>query len=236
MLLWLISLVLASELALQTGSEFRQEFRYRGKMIPGKVLEIEGLNGDVVAGPSGSGEVEVVAEKRSDGGYGEVRLSVVDHARGTTVKAVFPELSDAQVRFLVRVPTGVDFVGKTTNGHVAARNLQGRVEARTINGNIEVRTTGEAVATTVNGSIRASIGAGAQLETVNGNVTLMVADGVGGNVDVEAWNGEVTTGIPYTSLHRDTHFHWSGHIRGGGSRFRLRTINGEVFLEKEQRY
>src|SRR5437879_13828750 len=110
------------------------EFHWKGKVAPGKAIEIKGVNGDVRA-DAGSGDVEVTAVKharRSD--PDEVKIEVVQHEDGVTICAVYP--SDGRrensceagegghmnvrnnaviVDFTVRVPEGVRFAGNTVN-------------------------------------------------------------------------------------------------------------------------
>src|SRR5439155_4995065 len=130
------------------------EFHWKGKVAPGKSIEIKGINGDVRAvASSGGGDVEVTAVKhahRSD--PDDVKIEVVPHEDGVTICAVYPSDgrrentcetgdgghmnvrdNDVTVDFTVRVPAGVRFVGKTVNGEVAAADLAGDVEANTVN-------------------------------------------------------------------------------------------------------
>src|SRR5436190_3878142 len=120
------------------GSNNPTEFRWSGRMAPGQSIEIKGINGGITAEPTG-GEAEVVANKqarRSD--PNAVRIEVVQHSGGVTICAIYPsddsqELNtcqpgdnsssksnirnnDVQVNFVVRVPTGVGFTGRTVNG------------------------------------------------------------------------------------------------------------------------
>src|SRR5204862_5953128 len=156
----------------------QSEFHWKGKVAPGKAIEIKGVNGDVraVAGP-GAGDVEVTAVKharRSD--PDEVKIEVVPHEDGVTICAVYPSDgrrenscdagdgghmnvhdNDVTVDFTVRVPAGVRFVGKTVNGEVAAADLASDVQANTVNGSIRISTAGYAEAQTVNGEIVASL-------------------------------------------------------------------------------
>src|SRR3989454_6569761 len=129
------------------------EFHWKGKVTPGKAIEIKGVNGDVRA-VAGSGDVEVTAVKharRSD--PDEVKIEVVQHEDGVTICAVYPSDgrrenscdagdggpmnvrdNDVTVDFTVRVPTGVRFLGKTVNGEVEAAVLSSDLEAKTVNG------------------------------------------------------------------------------------------------------
>src|SRR5256886_12994702 len=155
------------------------EFHWKGKVAPGKAIEIKGVNGDVRA-VAGSGDVEVTAVKharRSD--PDDVKIEVVQHEDGVTICAVYPgdgrrentcdagrgghtnvRDNDVTVDFTVRVPAGVRFVGTTVNGEVGAANLASDVEASTVNGSIRISTSGYAEAQTVNGEIRGSLGRG----------------------------------------------------------------------------
>ena len=172
------------------------EFRLREPLAAGRTLEIRGVNGDVSAEPSGGGEFEVVATKRSrKSDPDEVRIEVVRHAEGVLICAVYPnpggepntcELNnsrshvrdnDTTVNFTVRVPAGVNFHGRTVNGKVDAAGLGADVLAQTVNGSINVSTTGVARAQTVNGSITAVLGSadwpeGLEFKTVNGGIDL----------------------------------------------------------------
>src|SRR5690349_20733058 len=66
------------------------EFHWKGKIAPGKAIEIKGVNGDVRA-VAGSGDVEVTAVKharRRD--PNDVKIEVVQHEEGVTICAVYP--------------------------------------------------------------------------------------------------------------------------------------------------
>src|ERR1043166_8059656 len=66
-------------------------FQWHGSIGPGHSIEIKGVNGDIRAEPSGSNEVEVVAEKRRMRDAPEsVRIDVVPHDGDVTVCAVYP--------------------------------------------------------------------------------------------------------------------------------------------------
>src|SRR3989441_12798193 len=143
------------------------EFHWKGKVAPGKAIEIKGVNGDVRA-VAGSGEVEVTAVKHArKSNPDDVKIEVVQHEEGVTICAVYPSDgrrenscdagegghmnvrdNDVTVDFTVRVPAGVRFLGKTVNGEVAARERSGDVEAKPVNGSIRISTSGSAEAQT----------------------------------------------------------------------------------------
>jgi hypothetical protein len=246
------ALLLQGIAAARRVHETSAEFHFTGAVSLGRAIEIKGMIGDVVAEPSSSGEVEVVALKKSPtGDLGRVRLRVIHHDGGTTVCAVYPNpnfggdctpgdeassqgaASDVEVSFRVRVPAGVRFVGRTSNGKVAASRLRGDVEAHTVNGNIDIHTSGEARAFTVNGSITAQLdsrAAAASLQTINGNVTVKVSPAAGARLDATTVNGAIRASVPIFSTD-DSGNHFSGVLGRGGSRVDLRTVNGDIFLQ-----
>jgi len=163
------------------------EFRWSGRVAPGKSVEIKGLSGDISAEPAAGNEIEVVANKtarRSDSAA--VKIQVVEHAGGVTICAIYPNEdptqinacepgvgngshssgtrgvrnNDVRVDFAVRVPPGVGFIGRTVNGEIKAASLSGNIISHTVNGSIRISTSGYAEANTVNGEILASLGNG----------------------------------------------------------------------------
>src|SRR5213596_822878 len=83
-------LTTAAALALAPRAASAQgEFHWKGKIAPGKSIEIKGVNGDVRA-VAGSGDVEVTAVKharKSD--PDDVKIEVVPHEDGVTICAVY---------------------------------------------------------------------------------------------------------------------------------------------------
>src|SRR5262249_10914333 len=184
---------------LAPGAAAAEDFRWHGAIGQGQSIEIKGVNGDVRAEPSGSNEVEVVAEKRARRDDPEsVHIQVVPHAGGVTICAVYPsrdasrpnecqpgdggrmnvQNNDVTVLFTVHVPAGVHFAGKAVNGKVDAARLNGDVTLSTVNGSITFSTTGSARGVnTVNGSIHGEMGRAdwtdrLEVSTVNGSIML----------------------------------------------------------------
>ncbi len=231
------------------------EFHWKGKIAPGKAIEIRGVNGDVRA-VAGSGDVEVTAVKharRSD--PDDVKIEVVQHEDGVTICAVYPSGgrrentceagdgdhmnvrdNDVTVDFTVRVPAGVRFLGKTVNGEVAA-DLAGDVEANTVNGSIRISTAGYAEAQTVNGEIVASLGRGTwsdalEFRTVNGGITLNLPADLSTEVRAKTINGDIQTDFPLMVTGRLGPRSLRGTIGSGGRRLALETVNGSIRLRK----
>ncbi len=234
----------------------QNEFHWKGKVAPGKAIEIKGVNGDVRA-VAGSGDVEVTAVKharKSD--PDEVKIEVVQHEDGVTICAVYPSDgrrentceagdgghmnvhdNDVTVDFTVRVPADVRFVGTTVNGQVEAANLASDVQANTVNGSIRISTSGYAEAQTVNGSIVASMGRATwtdalDFRTVNGAITLDLPANLSTEVRASTVNGDIVTDFPLMVRGRLGPRSLRGTIGSGGRRLALETVNGSIRLRK----
>jgi len=235
----------------------QNEWRWHEPLAAGRVIEIKGVNGNVEATPSSSGEVEVVAVKSSRRSNPEdVRIEVVRHSEGVTICAVYPNVgrdsntcepgshghmnvrnNDTEVSFTVRVPSGVRFNGRTVNGRVEANNLTADVEATTVNGDVEVTTTGLARAKTVNGSItavmaRADWSDELAFKTVNGSIDVTMPASLSAEVEVKTLNGEISSDFPLTVRGTFSRRHMSGTIGGGGRALQLETVNGSVNIRR----
>jgi len=235
-------------------------FQWSGQLTSGQTIEIKGINGDVRATPSSSGQVEVTATKSARrSNPADVRIDVVPHGGGVTICAVYPDVpgkepnrcdpsgtsrsstrdNDTVVHFEVRVPAGVAFVGRTVNGEVNAESLQADVEAHTVNGSIRVSTTGLAVASTVNGSVNVTAGRAdwpgeAEFKTVNGGITLTLPAAFDAELRAETLNGSITTDFPMTVTGQVSPRRLRGTIGNGGHQLVLSTVNGSIKLLRAQ--
>lgn len=245
--------------AMRAGLVRQADFEWKGRIQPGDAIEIKNVNGSVRALGGSGNEVEVTATKSAGrrGDPDDVTFEVLEHSSGVTICAVYPGRSrgkpnecgrgdrgrmnvhdnDTRVHFTVRVPPGVNFVGKTVNGDIDAESLGGNVVARTVNGNVDVTTAGHAEATTVNGSINASLGradwmGGLEFSTVNGTITLDLPQGVGAEVTAKTVNGGIETDFPLTVRGRFTSRGITGTIGDGGGQLRLETVNGAIRLRR----
>src|SRR5262245_38615581 len=255
----LLSYAAAVTLLLTPAGAAAQDFRWHGAIPQGQSIEIKGVNGDVSAEPSGSNEVEVVAEKRArrDDPAG-VQIQTVPHAGGVTICAVYPsrdgarpnecrpgdggrmnvQNNDVTVHFTVRVPAGVQFVGKTVNGQVEATRLNGDLTLSTVNGSIEFSTPGTARATTVNGSIRGAMGRAdwsdrLEMSTVNGGITLTLPSTLNTDVRASTVNGDISTDFPLTTSGRVSRRRLDGTIGAGGRTLALESVNGSITLRRD---
>ena len=239
-----------------------QDFEWKGRVTAGLAIEVKGISGNVYAVAATGNEVEVTAEIREGRrGYAEeIEFDVIEHDGGVTICAVYPTPgrqsrpnecapgtggrmntrdNDTEVRFTVRVPAGVNFVGRTVNGEVDVQSVGGYVEAHTVNGDVEISTSGYAQATTVNGSIYASLGradwtGSLEFETVNGSITVELPEGVGAEVTGRTVNGSIETDFPLTVRGRFSPRRFTGTIGDGGRRIWMETVNGSLRLHKRR--
>jgi hypothetical protein len=255
--------VVSAEVRAEPAQDAQGEFRWQGRVQPGQTFEIKGVNGNVRAEGSNGNQLEVLASKkgrRSDPASVEIR--VVEHAGGVTICAVYPSDdasrpnecqagrgghmnvrdNDVSVDFMVKVPAGVRFAGRTVNGSVEATGIGGDVEATTVNGSVNISASGIAQGSTVNGSIKATMGNANWSEelsfsTVNGSITLDFPAGLSAEVRAETLNGEVISDFPMNVQSaqeggRGRPKRVSATIGSGGRSLSLKTINGDVRLRR----
>lgn len=235
------------------------QFRWAGRLGQGKSIEIKNINGDISAEPAGGDELEVTATKsakRSDSS--QVEIKVVEHAGGVTICAVYPSddpsepnvcepgsgkgrmnvrNNDVKVAFKVRVPAGVNLIGRTVNGEVSARELASNLRVHTVNGSINISTSGYAQAATVNGDITASLKdanwpGSIDFKTVNGTISVDLPAGVSSKVEATTLSGDIASDFPLTMLESTSRKHLSGTIGGGGRELNLKTVNGSIRLKR----
>ena len=232
--------------------------RWQGRVAAGQAIEVKGVNGRIEAEPGTGSEVEVRAVKRSRRSNPDsVDVRVVEHGGGVTICAVYPTPAgerpnecapgsggrmstrdnDVQVDFVVRVPSGVNFVGRTVNGEIEARGLPGDAEAHTVNGGVTVEAAGHTLARTVNGSIDARMGRAdwtgeAEFTTVNGAITLALPADAAADVEARTVNGGIDTDFPLQVSGRVSRRRMSGTIGGGGRKLTMETVNGAIHLRR----
>jgi putative adhesin len=235
------------------------DFSWRGPIGSGQTLEVRGVNGEVNATVSGSGDAEVYARKSANRSDPElVRVAVVPHAGGVLVCAVYPapagrepntcdpgpnhrsntNNNDTVVRFDIKVPAGVKFVGKTVNGDITADSLNGDAEGHTVNGSVKVSTTGTAIAKTVNGSLDVSMGRadfpdGVKFSTVNGGIVLRVPSFLNANLKASVENGSIESDFPITVTGTVGRRKLEGTIGSGGQELQVSTVNGSIRLRTQ---
>src|SRR6185436_5144736 len=155
------------------------DFHWQGHLGSGRVLEIYGVNGAVRATAASGDQATVDAVKKARKSDPEsVEIKVVEHEKGVTVCAVYPNRdgeanecrpggggrnkvqdNDVTVDFTVQVPAGVRLDAQTVNGGITAAlgraDGTGPLNFQTVNGGITI-------------DLPASIGADVRAQTVNG--------------------------------------------------------------------
>ena len=235
------------------------DFQWTGRVEAGKAIEIKGISGSINAEPASGSEVEVVAKKTAHrSNPDDVKIAFVEHPGGVTICALYPSddsgrtvtcepgsarnssnvrNNDVRVDFTVRVPTGVNFTGRTVNGDIRAASLSGNVSSRTINGSIRITTSGYADAKTVNGEIVVSMGksdwpSSIEFNTVNGSITLDLPSNLNTRFSADTLNGEISSDFPLSMEGAISRKHVSGTIGAGGRELLLKTLNGSINLRR----
>ena len=255
-----ISILFAAVLSAGASQATAQDFQWHGRLTAGQAIEVKGVNGDISASASSTGEVEVTATRTARrSNPADVRIEVVPHAGGVTICAVYPTVAgrepntcepggggrsntkdnDVVVHFDVRVPYGVAFNGRTVNGEINAEGLQGDADAHTVNGSIRLATTGTATANTVNGSVNVTMGRadwqeGATFKTVNGGITLTVPTIFDAELRADTLNGSITADFPITMRGQINPRRLYGTIGNGGRTLVVSTVNGSIKLVRGQ--
>jgi hypothetical protein len=235
-------------------AEARHEtWNWSGTLAPGRTLEINGVNGEIVAEPGSGTQVEVVADKhgrKHDPAL--VQIKVNQDADGITLCAVYPGKSspcgrghgeqsvrdnDVQVDFRVKVPAGAGFTANTVNGSVRAHGLTGRLAAHTVNGECEIETAGSGEASTVNGSVHAVIGRAdanddLAFRTVNGSVTLSLPDGLDATVSGSTVNGGIHSDFPSSTSGSRGPRRFDATLGRGGAKVGASTVNGSIRFQR----
>ncbi len=233
------------------------EFRWQGRVAPGRTVEIRGVNGSIQATGTSGEQVEVVATRRGRRNDPDsVQIKAFEHDGGVTVCALYPSTdvsrpneclaggkgrmnvknNDVNVEFVVKVPAGVRLHARTVNGAVDASGLSGDADAETVNGSVKVETSGVARAQTVNGSVQATMGradwsSDLEFKTVNGSIRVTLPASASTTVEAETVNGRIDSGFEV----RDstvTKRRLTGTIGGGGRGLTLETVNGSIHINQ----
>ena len=230
-----------------------RDFHWSGKLAPGQVVDIKGVNGEIEADGASGDEVEVTGEK-SGSDADEVNIVAVPSSEGITICAIYSGSgseckpgrswhasnvhgSRARVHFTVHMPANLRFSGYNINGDVHAENMGQVVHATTVNGSVRVSTKSWAEASSVNGSIDASMGSAdwsgkLRIDSVNGSIHLTLPDTVNSDVKFSSVNGRLHTDFPLTVDGSLNGRHVEGRIGSGGRELVLETVNGNVELRR----
>lgn len=236
----------------------QEDWSWNGSIAPGQTIEVKGVNGAIRAVPASGSDVRVSVTKRARrDNPADVRMVVLEHARGVTICAVYPHASDREpnecaagaggrnsvdnndvsVEWEVQVPRGVHLTARTVNGSIDATGLSGNVIARTVNGQIDVATSGIAQAFTVNGSIDATLGRSdwndeLAFRTTNGSVVVRFTRDLNAQVNASTVTGSIETDFPLEVRGRFMNRRLSGTVGSGGRTLSMQTTNGRIELRR----
>ncbi len=217
----------------------------------GATLEIDDVNGAIVATPTHGNTVTVHAHATTTGSEDPgpvVRTS--RQGNRLVVCAVFTGNSDATgcsrtdggnvhhltIDLTVGVPRGVRVEAHNVNGAIRATKLEGPVDASDVNGTVTLGTNDTASASTVNGAIHAQFsGRGdTSFKTVNGGVDLVVPANADATFHAETLSGAISSSGVNLTL---TSGQFVGHsatatLGAGRGHISVHTIDGNVRLER----
>jgi hypothetical protein len=242
-------------------SQDAEPFRWEGRLGGGRTIEIKGVSGSIEATAATGETITVVAHRRGRrDAPSSVAIEVVEHSGGVTICAVYPsrdgrneclpgsagrmsvQRNDVEVQFVVRVPAGVGFVGRTVNGDVSVDDLPDSAEGYSVNGSVRISSRGLVQAETVNGSIVAAMGRSdwadpREFRTVNGSITLDLPAGTTTRFRAETVNGSIGSDFPITLHGRVSPRRLHGIIGGASSSRELlvSTVNGDIRLRRGTR-
>jgi hypothetical protein len=232
----------------------REALRWSAPLASGATLRLRNLNGPITVEPIDSGPAVVTAVVSWRGSDAlPVHFDTATSPESTTLCAMwgrgtcsasqysnkidpFSKLlrrsSDAQVRFVAKVPRGVMIDVKTVNGRIDATTAA-PVRAQTVNGPIMVATAvGPVIAETVNGSIDARMTKLAEGDvigkTINGSVTLSLPATLTGQLSGSVTNGRINSEFPGTIGKRD----FNTTLGTSTRRIRAETVNGSLDLRQ----
>ncbi|MDX1660457.1 MAG: DUF4097 family beta strand repeat-containing protein [Gemmatimonadota bacterium] len=255
---WIASLTFALAtmvVAVPAVAQQTETFRWEGEIDRGETVSVKGINGEVEARPTTGRTLRVEAQMRSKrGSVRDLDVDVRQTSGGITICGVYP-LEDGgtknacdrgrsgdmrngtSIDFVVHVPPGVDFEGRTVNGGIETGDLDGNVSVSTVNGGIEVAGTGTVQAKTVNGAIEAETGAASwdgdlEFKTVNGSITVTLPANANARVEAKTVNGGLDTDFPLTIQGRWGPRRMEGTIGQGGGTLELETVNGAIRLRR----
>lgn len=143
----------ARRLVPPSGTPASASLHWSGRVLPGGILEVRGLNGPVRVEGTADALVEVLAVRKGPCELlASLEVKVIEHGRGVTVCSLWqgPErpasrraerrlargVADVSVEITARVPLGVRVVAATINGDIEVVGLAGPVEAATANGRV----------------------------------------------------------------------------------------------------
>lgn len=255
-----LGLAMAMTVVLATGAVAQErDFEWSGQLESGQELVVRGISGDVVAHLASGSEARVEARKTgrsADFDRVEIAMSenrdqlvfcvVYDGRTGSTDCDRGYDDDDhggrnirAGVDFVVYVPAGVRFSGRTVSGDVEALDLRSDVDAATVSGTVRVSTTGVATGKTVSGDVEVEMGSldwrRLDFATVSGDIDVTVPDDVDAAIEFRSLSGDFDSDFDLRVTRRRDRFvnHELEATIGDGSRtMTFKTVSGDARLRR----
>ena len=179
----------------------------------------------MVVTPTDGDQVEIVATKSSVTSDPEsVSFRVVEGEFGLLICTIYPEApgeippkcdteavtitqgeNDVNVRYEIRIPSGLLADINTIAGNIQALGLDVPFKGKAVNGNVTVSTSNFAIAETVNGDVDVSMGnpshfltidEGIELKTVTGQLTVTVPPDNSFDYEMSAVSRQIDSAFP----------------------------------------
>lgn len=233
--------------AMPVGAQEQEVWSGRYLLLPGGVVAVENVQGDIAVEAWDRAEVEAVAVKTASGPHADpddARIEVESRDRALRLRTVHSGASEGAVRvdYRLRVPRQVRLERlQTVAGNIVVGGIEGSVDARTLNGNIEQRNiSGSVVATAINGSVAVSFRAlpeptaPVRLDTVNGHIFLSLPPGANADLQLSTVAGRIDS--KYAAAVSDTlgDTSWRTRLGRGGVQVRLRTVRGNIRVTESE--
>jgi len=161
-----------------------------------------------------------------------------------------------KLEFTVKVPFNTNLRVSTINdGHITVKDVYGTLNINNINGPIDiVNAKGTTDAHTINGAVTANYlkvpAEASSYKTINGEVKVTYPAGLSADMEFKSMNGQFYTDFPNAEVmpskvittqsknSKGTTFKLSKNsdvrIGSGGKLFRFETLNGDIYIKKQQ--
>jgi DUF4097 and DUF4098 domain-containing protein YvlB len=234
----------AAPATLGTTAGAQEEFHHTYAVAAHGRISLENINGDVHIRAWDRSEVRVDAVKRASSPERLEEAQIVVDAGPDTVaiRTRYDQAGSsgkpASVEYTVTVPRGASLEEvKLINGALDIEGVAGNVKASSVNGTVRARQlAGDAQLSTVNGELEAAFNRldssrVVSMHSVNGSIVLSIpfdaraefqASNVTGGIDNDF-------GLP-VDRGRVVGSHLKAVLKGGGTRIRLRNVNGGIHI------
>jgi hypothetical protein len=236
------------------------DYRFTPALHVGQRLDLSNIDGDITVTQGRSAAAEIVVHKIVRRGNGDLVKAVMEEtSSGVRVCAVYlnragdddgcngrhrdhddgwREPLDVEMRFEVRVPSGVELGVNTVDGAVNARGIDTPTTIRTVDGDITFDGVAPDGLNTVDGKISATITNArwdhdVTLRSVDGDVDVTLPAGLGIAITGETVDGDVHADFPVTLAGKWGPRSFRATMGDGGSReLRIHTVDGSIRLHR----